>query len=99
MSTRLNSRMAKWRSRLRERSSRLASRPRPLCWALAFSTLFSVVATGWQQPTFRTEARLVVLHATVRNGRGELLTGLDSTAFTVYENGKRQPITLFRRDD
>jgi len=52
-----------------------------------------------QQPTFQAETRLVVLHATVKNARGELVTNLERAAFTVYENGKRQPITLFRRDD
>ncbi len=35
----------------------------------------------------------------MRNARGELVTNLERGAFTVYENGKRQPITLFRRDD
>jgi Ca-activated chloride channel family protein len=52
-----------------------------------------------QAPTFRAEARLVVLHVSVRNTRGEIVTTLDRDAFRVYENGKRQPITLFRRDD
>jgi Ca-activated chloride channel family protein len=52
-----------------------------------------------QAPPFRAETRLVVLHATVRNGRGELVTNLDRRAFTVYENGRRQPIVVFRRDD
>jgi Ca-activated chloride channel homolog len=52
-----------------------------------------------QQPPFRTETRLVVLHATVRNARGELVTNLERGAFTVYENAKPQPVTLFRRDD
>ncbi|HZR23267.1 MAG TPA: VWA domain-containing protein [Vicinamibacterales bacterium] len=52
-----------------------------------------------QQPSFKTETRLVVLHATVRNRRGVEITNLDRGAFTVYENGKRQPIMLFRRDD
>jgi Ca-activated chloride channel family protein len=51
------------------------------------------------QPTFRAETRLVVLHATVKNARGELVTNLERGAFTVYEDGKKQPITLFRRDD
>jgi Ca-activated chloride channel homolog len=49
--------------------------------------------------SFRTETRLVVLHATVKNGRGELVTNLERNAFAVYENGQRQPLTLFRRDD
>jgi Ca-activated chloride channel family protein len=52
-----------------------------------------------QPPTFRADTRLVVVHATVRNGRGELVTSLERGAFTVSENGTRQPITLFRRDD
>ncbi len=34
--------------------------------------------------------RLVVVHATVKNGRGELVTNLDQHAFTVFENGKRR---------
>src|SRR5882672_8986504 len=51
------------------------------------------------QPAFRAETRLVVVHATVRNARGELVTTLERGAFTVYEDNKRQPITLFRRDD
>ncbi|MGB7219426.1 MAG: VWA domain-containing protein [Vicinamibacterales bacterium] len=52
-----------------------------------------------QEPVFRAQTRLVVLRATVKNSRGVIVAGLDSTAFTVYENGKPQPITLFRRDD
>ncbi len=61
--------------------------------------LLPLLGTGAQQPAFRAETRLVVLHATVRNERGELVTNLERGAFTVYEDGKRQPITLFRRDD
>ncbi len=61
--------------------------------------LVPLAGTPAQQPPFRAETRLVVVHATVRNPRGELVTNLERSAFTVYENGKRQPITLFRRDD
>jgi Ca-activated chloride channel family protein len=61
--------------------------------------LLTLLGANTQQPAFRAETRLVVLHATVRNGRGELVTSLERGAFTVYEDGKRQPITLFRRDD
>ncbi len=52
-----------------------------------------------QPPTFRAQTRLVVIHATVRNAKGQLVTGLDRDAFTVFENDQRQAITLFRRDD
>jgi VWFA-related protein len=54
---------------------------------------------GQERPVFRTEAKLVVLHALVRNKRGELVTTLPRDAFTVYENGKPQTIALFHRND
>jgi Ca-activated chloride channel homolog len=64
--------------------------------AVALVPLLGVLT---QPPSFRAETRLVVLHATVRDARGELVTGLARSAFAVYENGKPQPITLFRADD
>jgi VWFA-related protein len=67
--------------------------------AVALGVDIAAATTVAQQPSFRAEARLVVLRATVRNHHGVEVTGLDQTAFTVYENGRRQPITLFRRDD
>jgi VWFA-related protein len=67
-----------------------------LAIALALIAPAAIIA---QPPSFRAATRLVVVHATVRNARGELVTTLGRGAFTVYENNKRQPITLFRRDD
>ena len=67
--------------------------------ALVAIALAWPLVTPAQPPTFQAETRLVVLHASVKNARGELVTNLERAAFTVYENGKRQPITLFRRDD
>lgn len=52
-----------------------------------------------QAPLFHAETRLVVLNVSVRNAHGEIVTTLDRQAFTVYENGKRQPVSVFRRDD
>jgi VWFA-related protein len=63
------------------------------------AVLLLSVADVAGQGVFRSETRLVVLHATVTNARGELVTSLDERAFTVFENGKRQPIAVFRRDD
>ncbi len=68
-------------------------------WLALILALALALAPGQQTPAFRTEARIVVLQATVKNAHGELVTNLDRNAFTVYENGKQQPITLFRRDD
>jgi VWFA-related protein len=62
-------------------------------------TLLALFALSPQSPLFQVESRLVVLHATVRNDRGELVAGLEREAFTVFEDGLRQPITLFRNDD
>jgi len=61
--------------------------------------LLSLALAGREAPVFPSEVRLVVLHPTVRNGRGELVTDLDRGAFTVYENGQPQPITVFHRND
>jgi VWFA-related protein len=70
-----------------------------LAAALTIAAVLLITVAAQQLPTYRAETRLVVLHATVKNRRGELVTQLDRGAFTVYENGRRQPITLFRRDD
>jgi Ca-activated chloride channel family protein len=68
---------------------------------IAALLLAHAVAAFSAQPTpvFRAETRLVLLRATVKDQRGELVTGLVREAFTVYENGRPQFITVFRRDD
>lgn len=61
---------------------------------------FALSLVGAQvPPVFRVEARIVVVHAAVRAGAGEMVTDLDRSAFTVFENGKPQPIALFLRDE
>jgi len=48
---------------------------------------------------FRSDTRLVILHASVLDKNGKLLTTIPQSAFKVYENGQEQPIKLFRRED
>ncbi len=48
---------------------------------------------------FRKEVDEVTLHATVVDDKNRLVTGLDRSDFTVYEDGKPQTITSFRRED
>lgn len=48
---------------------------------------------------FRTDTRLVVLHATVVDKNGNRITTLPQSAFQVYENNVEQKIKLFRRED
>lgn len=55
-----------------------------------------------QQPTeetFRADARLVVLHASVVDKNGRLLTDLPRSAFKVFENNIEQPLKTFKRED
>jgi Ca-activated chloride channel family protein len=50
-------------------------------------------------PVFTSNTRLVVLHTTVSDKNGHLVTDLPQTAFTVYENGVSQPVKSFKRED
>jgi VWFA-related protein len=72
------------------------NRTRRLLWAVA---LLHAAILSAQGAVFRAGTWLVVLHATVMNDRGELVTNLTQRDFSVFENGKRQPLTLFRHDD
>ena len=67
--------------------------------ALAAVTCLAFTVAAQQPPAFHAEARLVVLHVTVTNGRGERVTDLDRGSFAVFEDGRQQPITFFRHDD
>jgi len=48
---------------------------------------------------FRTEAREVILHATVVDDRNRLVTSLTKPDFTVLENGQPQQIRQFKMED
>ena len=49
--------------------------------------------------TFSADTRLVVLHATVVDKGGKLVTDLPRAAFHVFEDGADQTLKLFRRED
>ena len=51
------------------------------------------------EPTFRSDTRLVILPVSVMDRGGKLVTDLQQKAFKVYENGVEQPIKIFRRED
>jgi Ca-activated chloride channel family protein len=48
---------------------------------------------------FKKQVEEVVLHATVVDEQGRLVTGLDKSAFAITQNGAPEPITSFRRED
>jgi VWFA-related protein len=52
-----------------------------------------------QEVVFRSDTRLVVLHTTVVDSNGKLVTDLPQNAFKVYENNVQQEIRLFRHED
>ncbi|HEV2400717.1 MAG TPA: VWA domain-containing protein [Candidatus Sulfotelmatobacter sp.] len=48
---------------------------------------------------FKKQVQEVVLHATVVDESGRLVTGLDRSDFSVFQNGQRETVTSFRRED
>ena len=48
---------------------------------------------------FKKQVEEVVLHATVVDQDQHMVTGLDKSAFSIFENGTSQAITSFRRED
>jgi VWFA-related protein len=62
-----------------------------------FALLALFIAPAWAQ--FRADTRLVVLHASVVDKKGKLLTNLPKNAFKVYENNQLQEVKVFRRED
>jgi VWFA-related protein len=52
-----------------------------------------------KQAVFTSDTRLVVLHTTVMDKSGHLVTDLKQEAFTVLENGQPQQIRQFKRED
>jgi VWFA-related protein len=58
-----------------------------------------LLAQNAQTPSFRADTRLVVLHASVSDKSGHLVTDLPQNAFHVFENGVEQHLKVFRRED
>ena len=65
---------------------------------LAASTMLisgAVLAAAQQGPQFRANTDLVSVYATVLDAEGRLITDLSEDDFEVFDNGKRQPVSLF----
>jgi VWFA-related protein len=67
--------------------------------------VLTLAGTLWAQPPeqsetiFRSETRLVVLHASPEDKDGHLVKSLPASAFQVFENGVKQKISGFRQED
>jgi len=71
-----------------------------LSWLASFCFVWAQTPPpAGEDPTFRTDTRLVVLPVSVLNKDGKLVTDLQQKAFKVFENGVEQPIKIFRRED
>jgi VWFA-related protein len=62
----------------------------------------TALAAAWvdarQDPTFRTRTHSVSLYATVVDRTGRLVPDLSRADFDVFDNGVRQPLTVFAND-
>lgn len=57
------------------------------------------VLRAQDEAVFRSDTRLVVLHASVIDNKGRLITNLKQDAFKVFENGQEQKLHTFRQED
>jgi len=69
----------------------------------AFLFLFCSVVIGaalaaQQEPTFKGGIRTVAVYATVTAANGRLVTDAPREAFSIYDNNKKQELTLFASD-
>lgn len=76
-------------------------RLRSRCIAGALAAAFAVPLWAQEEgpARFTIGTRLVVLHATVVDRKGNLVTNLPQKAFHVFEDGVEQPLKVFRRED
>lgn len=70
-----------------------------ICASMLAQTPDAKVAPGDPTFTFRSDTRLVDLHATVVDKQGHLVLGLPANAFKLYEDGVQQVISSFRQED
>jgi VWFA-related protein len=60
-------------------------------------TAFRHLSAQEEEPTFRTEVKVVNVLATVRNKKGEFISDLSKDDFTLLEDGRPQTIRYFSR--
>ncbi len=66
-------------------------------FAIGFAGYLAVAAAS-QEPVFKTGTRTVAVYATVTNATGRLVPDLTRDAFTIFDNGRGQELTLFAND-
>jgi Ca-activated chloride channel family protein len=64
-----------------------------------FTLLAALFCTGDLIAQFSSDTRLVVLHASVTDHKGKLVTNLNKGAFKIFENGQPQQVKVFSKED
>jgi len=59
----------------------------------------TAVAAAQDRPVFSVESDLVVVHVAVKDTKGQPLSELTQDAFSVFEDGRPQPIRFFTGED
>lgn len=68
---------------------------RPLLVTMLLAGLVVSTTGAAQQATFRSATRTVPIYATVTDANGRLVPDLERGDFEVYDNGRKQDLTLF----
>jgi VWFA-related protein len=83
---------------MRRRSSRPFA-PFSLTKSFLIAAALLPFVLGVLSAQFRSDTRLVVLHASVTDKKGKFLNSLKQGQFSVFENGQPQEIKIFRHED
>ena len=70
-----------------------------ICAVSGYSQVAPVVGTDQSIATISVDVRLVVLHTSVRDKRGGIVSGLLARNFRVEEDGQPQIIRAFHSED
>jgi len=70
---------------------------RPVAVAVALLVAAAAAVSG--QDVFRASVDVVTLNVTVADGQGRFITDLEKDQFTVLENGVRQDVLIFSREN
>jgi VWFA-related protein len=73
-----------------------ARRAHPPLVSMVLAVLAAVLSA--QEPTFKTGNRTVAVYATVTGADGRLVPDLGRSAFSIFDNGKPQELSLFAND-
>ena len=66
--------------------------------SLVCSIVIGAALAAQQAPTFRGANRTVAVYATVTSANGRLVTDAPREAFSIFDNDKKQDVTLFAND-